>query len=155
MRPDLPSAATGRSSVPLPAIILTAAGALPFIGLALAPLVGLRPFGRPPVEVLGLYALTILSFIGAIHWGLAMARADGDETWTYVASIIPALLGWFALAFLPEATALRVMAAGFIALLLYDLRASRLGTTPAWYPQLRVPVTIVVVVALLMASGGR
>ena len=153
MTPKIETSAPPASSVPLPAVILTAAGALPFVGLAMAPWIGLKPFGRPPVEVLGLYALTILSFMGAIHWGLAMSRAGGNEAWSYVASVLPALLGWFALAFLPETVALRVMAAGFVILLLYDIRASRLASAPAWYPRLRVPVTVVVVSALALASA--
>ncbi|MDZ4843678.1 MAG: DUF3429 domain-containing protein [Hyphomicrobium aestuarii] len=138
--------------VPLPALILTAAGAIPFLALAIAPWLDVEPFGRPAGEPLSLYALAILSFMGAIHWGLAMATPNANQATNYAASVIPALVGWFALILLPVALALRVMAAAFVLLLIYDIRATRLGTAPPWYPGLRIPVTVVVVTALALAS---
>ena len=141
------------SRVPLTAAVLGAAGALPFIGLLIAQRWGVEPFGRAPLGVLALYAAVILSFMGAVHWGLAMAEFGGrrDTTWSYIMSVMPALLGWFALAFLPMPVALGVMAFGFALLLLYDLRALRLGRAPAWYGRLRWPLTLVVVPCLLAA----
>lgn len=153
--PAAPQAMSQNEPVPMPAAVLTAAGALPFMFLAAAPWFDFNPFGRPPNDVLALYALTILSFMGAVHWGLAMSRPRTDETSSYVASVVPALAGWFTLAFLPQPVALRVIAAAFVILLLYDVRASRLGIAPAWYPRLRVPVTIVVAAALTIASFGH
>ncbi|NJM55750.1 MAG: DUF3429 domain-containing protein [Verrucomicrobiae bacterium] len=146
--------ATGdvKNRVPLPALALTAAGALPFIALSIAPWIGAMPTGRPAIEPLSLYALSILSFMGAIHWGLAMGRAEHNDVWPYVASVTPALVGWFALVFLPVTLALRVMAAAFVLLLVYDVRAARHNAAPPWYPHLRVPVTVVVVAALTLAS---
>ncbi len=142
----------GAERMPWPAAILGAAGALPFLFLSIAPWVGFEPFGRPPVSVLALYALAILSFMGAIHWGLAMARSGGDLTWSYVASVLPALVGWFALAFLPMTVALRLIAVAFAVLLLYDLRTVRIGLAPRWYSALRLPLTAVVVGSLMLAS---
>ena len=150
------SPTTARSTpntMPLPAALLGAAGALPFIVLVVAPYLNLEPFGFPPLKVLGLYAGIILAFMGAIHWGLAMAAAGRrDTTWQYIVSVLPALLGWFSLAFLPPPVALRVMAFAFATLLLYDLRAIRLGRAPVWYGRLRWPLTLIVVPCLLWAS---
>lgn len=142
-----------QTAVPTPALVLGAAGVLPFVFLTLATWVGFEPFGRPPTSVQALYALAILSFMGAIHWGLAMARPVGSATWGYLLSVVPALVGWFALAFLPMRSALWVMAATFGLLLLYDLRAVRLGVAPAWYPALRVPLTVVVVASLAVTAS--
>ena len=141
-------------TVPIPAAILGAAGALPFVGLLLAPFLGFEPFGRNPVAVLGLYAAVILSFMGAVHWGLAMAEMGGkrDTAWSYAISVAPAVFGWFALAFLPHPVALRAIALAFALLLLYDLRAVRLGRAPPWYGRLRWPLTLVVVPSLMAAS---
>ena len=145
---------SNRHEVPAPAAILGASGALPFVGLVLAPLWGLEPFGRPPLFVLALYSVTILSFMGAVHWGLAMAEYGGrrDTAWSYVASVMPPLFGWFALAFLPQVVALRVIAAAFILLLAYDIRAVRLGLAPMWYTRFRWPLTLAVVPTLVAAS---
>lgn len=138
--------------VPKAAALLTAAGALPFVFLSLAAFIGYEPFGRPAVPVLALYALTILSFMGAIHWGLAMGRPNSDTTWSYLTSVVPPLVGWFALAFLPMRTALLLIAAAFALLVLYDIRATRLGVAPHWYPRLRIPVTVAVVASLLLGA---
>lgn len=145
---------THDTTVPAPAAFLGAAGAVPFVALVLAPLWNFEPFGRSPLLVLSLYALVILSFMGAIHWGLAMAEYGGrrDTMWSYLASVMPALFGWFSLAFLPQVVAFRVIAAAFVLLLAYDLRAVRLGRTPPWYTKLRWPLTLVVVPSLLFAS---
>ena len=140
--------------IPATAAWLGAGGLLPFIGLLIAPLAGAEPFGRPPVVVLGLYTAVILSFMGAVHWGLAVAEFGGrrDASWRYALSVVPALLGWFALAFLPLPVALRVIAGAFALLLLYDVRASRIGTAPPWYARLRWRLTAVVVPCVLAAS---
>jgi Protein of unknown function (DUF3429) len=144
---------TGADRTPATAAILGAAGMLPFIALTVAPVAGVEPFGRPPLVVLGLYGAVILSFMGAVHWGLALRAKPGDDpTVGYVASVLPGLMGWFALAFLPLAIALRVMALGFVLILLFDLRVVRLGGAPAWYGRLRVPLTAIVVSCMLGAS---
>jgi Protein of unknown function (DUF3429) len=141
------------TSMPWVAAILGAAGLIPFVGLALAPLVNLEPFGRDPLSVLAFYGAIILSFMGAVHWGLAMADTQAVRSSGYIVSVIPALVGWFAISFLPLPVTLRVIAAAFMLLLLFDLRAVRIAQAPAWYGRLRVPLTVVVVPALLIASG--
>jgi hypothetical protein len=149
-----PDVSTSRP--PLSAALLGAGGALPFIGLTLAALFHIEPFGRQPVEVLAIYGAVILSFMGAIHWGLAMARGlDGktDVTNGYVVSVLPALLGWFVLSFLPVVLTLRVLAATFALLLAYDLQVQKSGWLPSWYSRLRWPLTGIAVVALLTCSA--
>ena len=140
-------------AVPLIAVTLGCAGLLPFVGLVVAQRWGAEPFGRSPLDVLSVYGAVILSFTGAVHWGLAMAQSDRDGTWGYLVSIMPAALGWFAICFLPQPVALQVMAAAFVGLLLYDLRSVRVGVSPAWYGRLRWPLTLFVVASLLLASA--
>lgn len=146
------------STIPPAAAALGAAGFMPFVGLPLAQLWELTPLGQPWLPVLALYAAVILSFMGAVHWGLAMAEGGGqtgapsDPAWRYGASVVPALVGWFAVAFLPQVIALRIIATAFAALLAYDLYAARSGLAPPWYPTLRWRLTLVVVPCLLFAS---
>lgn len=146
--------ATSRT-IPTAALVLGTAGLLPFVALALAPLWSIEPFGRPPLGILAVYAAVVLSFMGAVHWGLAMAEFGGPRatTWGYIASVIPALVGWFALSFFPLAIALRIIAATYVGLLLYDIRAARLGRAPQWYARLRPPLTVVVATSLIFASS--
>ncbi len=142
------------TAIPTAALTLSAAGLLPFIGLTLAQLWHIEPFGRQPLLVLAQYAATTLSFMGAVHWGLAMSEYGGrrDASWTYAVGVAPALIAWFALAFFPTDVALRIMAIAFALLLAYDIGSVRRGFAPAWYAHLRWPLTLIVVACLFFAS---
>ena len=139
--------------VPVHAIWLGALGALPFVGLAGAmPLLG----GAPRVFVghaLVAYGAAILSFLGGVHWGLAIrseSRRQGERLWLTL-SVIPALAGWAAL-LAAETPALFDLAVAVAAMLGVDIWAARVGQAPPWYPRLRIPLTCVVVAALLFAA---
>ncbi len=143
------------TSVPSSAAWLGGFGAAPFIGLAAA-----TPFvtGAPRLLVahaLLAYGATILSFLGGAHWGLAIGSEtrpdDGTLRARLVLSVIPSLVGWAAL-LLAHTTGLFVLALAMAAMLLVDIRAARAGEAPPWYPTLRVPLTCVVVAAILFGA---
>ena len=140
---------------PAPAAWLGGLGAIPFVGLAAALVVPVGVSRELVVPALVGYGAVILSFMGAIHWGLAIAPGtpDGDAGLSsrLVGSVVPPLIGWAAL-LVPPVLGLLVLAAAFAALLAVDIRATRRGLAPAWYPKLRVPLTLVVVAALLFAA---
>lgn len=139
--------------VPASAGWLGALGAVPFIGLA-----GAMPFlaGAPRMvatHALLAYGATILSFLGGVHWGLATGSQNdrGELASRLILSVIPSLIGWAAL-LVPETIGLLVLAAAIAIMLWVDLRATRLGHAPPWYPKLRIPLTCVVVAALLFGA---
>ena len=103
------------------------------------------------------YGATILSFLGGVHWGLAIvfqSGADDPELRNrLIVSVIPSLAAWVALLF-PEKTGLLMLAAAMAAMLWVDLRATRAGNAPQWYPKLRIPLTCVVVAALLLGASA-
>jgi hypothetical protein len=141
--------------VPPAAAWLGGLGAAPFIGLALGAAL-LR--GAPRLAVihaLVTYGATILSFLGGVHWGLAIGAREGAErgrlTGRLLLSVVPSLTGWAAL-LLPDTAGLWVLACAVAAMLWVDLRATRLGEAPLWYPRLRVPLTCAVVTALLFGA---
>jgi hypothetical protein len=143
--------------VPPSAAWLGGLGALPFIGLS-----GAAPFldGAPRiffVQALVAYGALILSFLGGVHWGLAIvseSKADRQELRTrLIVSVIPSLAAWVALLF-PEKTGLLILAAAIAAMLWVDIRATRGGNAPPWYPKLRIPLTCVVVAALLFGASA-
>jgi hypothetical protein len=138
-----------RGGVPDPATLLGLAGLLPFVVGALASFDG-GPLGRWAPSALLAYAAVILSFLGGVHWGLAMA-AERPSWLRYGASVVPALLGWTAL-LLGGRLAFLLLVASFASLLAYDLGAVRAGEAPAWYPRLRWPLTLVVALCLLLAA---
>lgn len=149
--------------LPLFAILLGAAGLLPFLLLALATLF----WGSlGPVPKLGLALLTyggaILSFLGAVHWGLAFeqpsivvpggtGRLDRQRL---LLGVLPALWAWGAM-YVGVAHSLHLGIAleivGFLSTWACERYAARLGALPAGYLTLRTLLTTVVVLCLAAA----
>ncbi len=78
------------------ALVLGYAGLIPFVALALAVWWLSPAWGAKCAFGLLAYSATILSFVGAIHWGLAMRDASpspGLLAW----GVIPSLIAWIAL----------------------------------------------------------
>ena len=141
----------GTQSVPKPALVLGFAGLIPFVALSAAIVLGSDDLASGARPVLFGYAIAILSFMGGVHWGLAMADASdkpGREVWRrYGISVLPALAAVVALLLAPQLQFVWLTAC-FAALLAYDLKVSARGETAAWYPALRWPLTIVVCLCL-------
>ena len=98
------------------------------------------------------YGAVILSFLGGIQWGLAVASADRSDAWRrYGFSVLPAFVafaGWW----LGGRTGLIVLATGLAVWGVYELWSSGLGESPRWYGQLRLALTAVAVGALVAAA---
>ena len=92
------------------------------------------------------YGAVILSFVGAIHWGLAMARQDPSPRWFY-ASVVPALAGWLAL-LLPALAGLPVLIAGFVGWRVWEHRGGG-PALPRWFRRLRTVLSAGAVAALV------
>lgn len=141
--------AADQREVPKVALILGGLGLLPFIAGPVLMAIGELPWAGVALRY---YAATILAFMGGIHWGLAIGAgaAERDETSAriqLIGSVIPSLVAWIAL-LLPPFFGLAVMALAFTLLLVGDIAAVREGWAPAWYPNLRVPLTCIVVLCL-------
>ena len=140
---------------PASAAWLGGLGAAPFVALA-----GGAPFlvGAPrlwALHALLAYGAIILSFLGGIQWGLAIARPGGASPDTLggrlIVSITPSLAAWGAL-LVPERAGLILLALSIAAMLWVDLRATRLGQAPAWYPRLRIPLSCAVIATLVLGA---
>ncbi len=150
------AARTARGPVPSAAQWLGALGAVPFVALAV---MALFVDGAPSTRVsvaLSAYGAVILSFLGGIRWGLAVAGfgVEGGEGASFGRlglSVLPSLVAWVAL-LIPAPGRLLLLAAAFAAMLWLDVRASRQGIAPVWYPRLRWPLTTTVVAALVLAA---
>jgi hypothetical protein len=135
-------------------------GLLPFYLLSVAAWLPLGTAGARLVLIaLVGYAAVILSFLGAVHWGLALLapRLTRAQAWNSLGwGVAPSLLGWLAL----------LLAAGglqpwlVLVFLLGDFALCRLmdgalmrnyPDVPAWYLGLRTRLTIGVMIALLIA----
>lgn len=143
---------TTETKVPPAALSLGFSGALPFIAGALAALPILADYRGFGLRLLLEYGAIILSFMGGVHWGVAMLRNDPDKTQLYV-SVLPALLALPA-ALIGGVAGLLLLAAGFLSLLVYDEGESRARRLPAWYPKLRRPLTAIVILSLLIGAAS-
>jgi hypothetical protein len=134
--------------MPPVALILGIASAIPFVAAAAAALLGQSPALRLYGYVaLISYGACVLSFLGAVHAGAALRETPVPTARLAAAATAP-LLAWLALA-LGEHNGLLLMAAGFLAVLAYDIAAARRSWLPAWYPRLRWPLTGVTLLCLL------
>lgn len=138
--------------IPKLALWLGYAGLLPFIGLTLGLWFAPERFDGVLMQALLSYSAIILSFMGAIHWALAM-HAEGDIARRHMTfSVLPALIGWgLSLQYLPAGVALLGFIVGFVVVYLVDIRAVACNLAPVWYPALRWPLTLIVCLSLLAA----
>jgi hypothetical protein len=131
---------------------LGAAGVLPFLGLAILTWV---PGSHHELAVQGLlaYGAVILSFVGALHWGVAMCAtpvSGPHQCRLYVGSVVPALLAWGAL-LLPPGWAVALLLIGLWAHYAQDRRIVRIRALPPWYLPLRLTLTGLASLALILA----
>ena len=127
----------------------------PFAGLAFAGLFAGSPLDEQAGSALAAYGAVILSFLGGVQWGLAIANGpDGSAMFSrrLGMSVVPSLLGWVAL-LLPISPGLLMLALAFGLVLLVDLRSTRHPETPIWYPRLRWPLTSAVVLSLFLGAS--
>jgi len=112
------------------------------------------------------YASCILSFVGAVHWGVAMVAPPAPGAGLgpralYVASVLPALVGAGACVASARAGHATVaphfaLAGAFAGVYLLDEALLLQKAVPAWYTHVRTPVTFAVATCLTVAGyGGR
>jgi hypothetical protein len=146
------------------AVLLTFAGALPF--LALGALILLDPDGTAfQIQLLVSYGAIILSFLGAVHWGFALRESAhpvagiplapavmGAERRLLVLGVIPALVGWVALItmlhFAAPVLALFILLAGFLLTIIVETIGKGRGVVATNYLIMRWGVSVLVLLVL-------
>lgn len=126
-------------------------GILPFMLTGLL-LVDLPAYERPGANfsaasilfAVQAYGAIILTFVGAVHWGLAMHQQNKQ---LLTISVLPSLIGWISLLLLPVYGLLLLIIA-FILLLMFDLEQY---PDHSWFRQLRVRLTSAVCAILLFS----
>ena len=130
--------------------ILGYAGLVPFVCLSLAAWIAM-PVIDDPHYMLIAYAAVILSFMGAVHWGIAMSKDSSIMNAELGLSVLPALLGWLAL-LMPALIAYILLITGFGLLFAADRVARNAGVFPDWYLPMRFVLTLVVIVCMVFAA---
>ncbi|GAN53342.1 hypothetical protein Tasa_009_137 [Tanticharoenia sakaeratensis NBRC 103193] len=145
--------------LPLLAYVLGLGGLVPFVLIALAMLL----FGSfKPVPHLGAamlaYGGAILSFLGAVHWGLALEQkaivvpgAARIDSLRLLLGVCPSLVAWIAV-YIGTTHDFRVGVLieimGFIATYAVERTAGKSGALPAGYLRLRMVLTTIVCLSL-------
>jgi hypothetical protein len=102
------------------------------------------------VRALSAYGAVILSFLGAVHWGLLLRRPDPPVASRLLFGALPALAGWIAL-LLPGRIGLALLVVAFGSFWLYEHRALPDGWLPDGYLRLRRNLSVAV--CSLLALG--
>lgn len=144
--------------VPRSAAWLAYAGLLPFVAGALGVWLAPPVWAWTLLVVEMYYAAVILAFLGAVHWGLALA---GYQPLDYHATeetrgmhgarlgwaVMPALIAWVACLSRPT-IAFAVLLIAHIALYAGERMAAREQLVPDWYMEMRLPLTAIAVFCL-------
>ncbi|MFE1600319.1 DUF3429 domain-containing protein [Methylobacterium sp. ID0610] len=137
------------ATAPVGALVLGAAGLIPFLGLALLLILGHGDlFGLAVRPALATYAAIIASFLGGIRWGAA-GRGGGQAD--YLIAVVPSLVAWAALA-APPPWDLRLLGALVLVWGAIDQDLPRRGLVPRWLGRLRLALSGVAGAALLAAG---
>ena len=83
-----------------------------------------------------LYSLAILSFMGGVHWGLALIIGTRQSTRLLV-SVVPVIVAWICLIALPAPLTVAVLGGCFIAQWFIDRPILAELPIPSWYLEMR------------------
>ncbi|KAF2036718.1 hypothetical protein EK21DRAFT_83656 [Setomelanomma holmii] len=101
------------------------------------------------------YGASILSFLGAIHWGLEWAGFGGYQGYKrYAIGVVAPAVAWSTI-LMPIEGALITQFMGFVALYYVDIRATTRGWTPEWYRTYRFILTFIVGASIVITLIGR
>ena len=131
-------------------------GVLPFALLAAG--LWLLPIAHSALMVKWLvgYGAVILTFVGALHWGVAMAHPEvpeRDRGRLMIWSVLPALVAWVALG-LPPLWGLLLLGAMFLIQYEADRRLDKRFPLTLWFLRLRGRLTAAVVICIGLAVLG-
>ncbi|KAJ5732744.1 hypothetical protein N7493_004225 [Penicillium malachiteum] len=163
------------SEVPKEALYLGMAGVIPYLATSLQTVALSYEINRAAVAGDGLifsgqsaelmlhmlepiqvgYGAVILSFLGAVHWGLEWAGYGGKYGYKrYAAGVIAPAVAWPTL-LLPVEYALITQFLAFTFLYYNDARAAAAGRAPHWYGMYRFVLTFVVGASIVATLIGR
>lgn len=163
------------NNVPQKAMYMGLAGVLPYLATSMATVIlsfdiqynahhgqGLLFNGEVAEQLLHIieplqlgYGATIISFLGAIHWGLEWAGFGGEQGYKrYAIGVVATAVAWPTLLLSAEVGLITQFLA-FTFLYYTDVRAARAGWAPRWYGIYRFVLTFVVGASIVASLIGR
>lgn len=141
-------------AIPAGPLVLGLAGLAPFIALSLAvALQHPRLLGLDAGFALAGYGAVILSFLGGVHWGLAMRHPSAQtRARLYALAVAPALWAWAGL-LVGGAAGLATLAIGLAVHGAVDASLSGRFAAPRWYGRLRLLLSTIATIAVTAAAA--
>ncbi len=131
-----------KAKIPIAPAYLGAAGLAPFALAMLITLFGTSPAQRAfGLQAFAIYSGVILSFLGGVRWGAALAH---PSIRLLSMAVLPSLVAAGCL-LLPPQRALPLLAIAFLALGLSDATRGAHPLWPQWFKRLRLMLTVAVV----------
>ena len=127
------------------------AGLIPFVSLAALQWVSPPGWRMLAASALLTYGAIIVSFLGGIHWGLAMRESKASVQWL-IWGVTPSLLGWLGVV-LDSPWGQCVLALSLLLCLLVDQVAYPRSGLQGWLP-LRRLLTAVATASVLAGAAG-
>ena len=89
------------------------------------------------------YAATIVSFLGAVHWGTALSGGGRSTALRFTWGVLPSLMAWGSLGLPSHEASLAGLSGSLVSCYVVDSAFFRQGLLPRWYMGLRLPLTVV------------
>ena len=138
------------------AMLLAYLAAAPLIAAALLIVINAGHNVQTFAGFMVLYGAVLIVFFGGVRWGVAVMKPEGPTMQSLLGAAAPLLLALPLL--LPLGGVLwkfPVIMALTALLLVDDLNATRRGSgAPAWYLSVRLPLTVLIELAFLIAMAG-
>ncbi|KAI4199307.1 MAG: hypothetical protein LQ350_004689 [Teloschistes chrysophthalmus] len=157
------------NEVPREALVVGAAGLVPYVATSLSTVFLAWDMNHADVDGHGylisgptaelllhvIEPLQIISFLGAIHWGLEWGKYHGSKGYArYAPGIVAPAVAWPTL-LLPVEYALIAQFSAFSFLYFSDARFVVRGWAPAWYSTYRFVLTFIVGASIVVSLIGR
>lgn len=138
-------------------LTLTLATAVPFVVLSLAVSMQMFDNNRIVIGTLLSYSTVILSFLGGIHWGVAVSNYAHNKriaNLLILESVFPTICAWAVLLNAPLHVQLLVLTVLFTFVWAIDSVLVGRKIIPLWFFEIRCVITPIVVVSLYVAYFG-
>lgn len=132
-------------------ILIGYLGLIPFLISSIA--IWVSAYQDLAYNSLAIYGCVILTFVGAVHWGIGITQTQKKQLKTrFIFSIAPSLVSWLVLLIAHE-YALLILAFSFTVSWLIE-RSSFAEILPKWYVKLRDRLSFFVIGFLLLGWFG-
>ena len=104
---------------------------------------------------MGLYGAALIVFFGGVRWGVAVMKPEGPSAAALLGAALPLVIALPLFLPLPLTYKFATIMVVVALLLIDDLQATRRGSgAPGWYLAVRLPLTVLIEVAFLVALVG-